>query len=70
MNWADVGGNSRVKHVVIRKDPGIFIHVLCKKRFDFYPKYIKRRKPLAHCPGCIKALKKLIRESQGEIANE
>lgn len=62
MNWSDVKGKSRVKHVVVRRDPGIFIHVLCKKRFNFYPEYIKRRKSLPHCLNCIAALKKLIKE--------
>ena len=61
MNWSDVGAT--VKHVVVRKDPGIFIHVLCKRRFKFYPRYIKRRKSLAHCLNCITVLKKLIQES-------
>jgi len=62
MNWADVG--STVKHVVVRKDPGIFIHVLCKRQFKFYPKYIKRRKPMVHCLNCIAALKKLIHDAR------
>ena len=64
MNWADVRGKSRSQHVVVREDPGIFIHVLCKKRFKFYPEYIKRKKPLVHCLNCITALKKLIHIAQ------
>lgn len=60
MNWKDVGGKSKAQHVVVRTDPGIFIHVLCKKKFRYYPEYIKRRKPLPHCLNCIKILSKLI----------
>ena len=63
MNWKDVRGGSRVTHVVVRTDPGIFVHVLCKKRFNYYPPWRKRRKSLPHCLNCIAALKKLIRES-------
>ena len=58
MNWEDVGVT--VKHVVVRKDPGIFVHVLCNRKFKFYPRYIKRRKLRHHCLNCINALKKLI----------
>ncbi len=59
MNWEDIGVT--LKHVVVRKDPGIFIHVLCNRKFKFYPRYIKRRKLRHHCLDCITALKKLIR---------
>lgn len=58
MNWKDVG--AKVKHVVVRENPGVFVHVLCKKQLKFYSSSKKRRKLQHHCLNCIAALKKLI----------
>ena len=61
MNWQDIGGRSKVKHVVTKWNPGIYIGVLCKQRIANTQIILNRSlSPKPHCLKCIVALKKLI----------
>ena len=62
MNWADIGGKTKVQHVVIEWNYGVNVRILCKHPIIQFHR-VKDNRQLPHCKQCIAALKKLIRES-------
>ncbi|KKK81761.1 hypothetical protein LCGC14_2810210, partial [marine sediment metagenome] len=63
MNWADIGGRTKVQHVVVNWNYGINVSILCKHHIAWRTRVKEGDRQLPHCQQCIDVLKKLIRES-------
>lgn len=66
MNWADIGGRTKVQHVVIVWNYGVNVNILCGHHIIQIAR-VKDNRQLPHCQQCITALKKLIEESKKTV---
>ena len=62
MKWEDIGGYTRVQHLVTASSYGNFVRVLCGARIGFEFS-VKRSRPVPRCRGCLKALARLNAEN-------
>ena len=67
MNWADIGGRTKVQHVVVNWNYGIMISILCKHHIAWRTRVKEGDRQLPHCLQCIDVLKKLIQESKETV---
>ena len=64
MNWADIGGRTKVLHVVVKWNYGISINILCKHHIAWRTRVKEGDRQLPHCLQCIDVLKKLMLEGK------
>ncbi len=69
MNWQDIGGRTKVQHVVTGWDYGVNINILCRHYIIKHAR-TKDNRQLPHCQQCITVLKKLIEESNRTVQLE
>ncbi|KKM65663.1 hypothetical protein LCGC14_1442530 [marine sediment metagenome] len=70
MNWADIGGRTKVLHVVVKWNYGINVSILCGHFIVNRARVKETHRQLPHCLQCIDVLKKLIRESKETVQLE
>ena len=70
MNWQDIGGRTKVQHVVVEWNYGIRVQILCKHHIIQLHRVWTDNRQLPHCQQCITALKKLIEESNKTVQLE
>ena len=70
MNWADIGGRTKVLHVVVKWNYGINVSILCQHFIVNHARVKETHRQLPHCQQCIDVLKKLIRESKETVQLE
>ena len=63
MNWRDIGGRTKVQHVVVKWNYGINVSILCQHFIVNHARVKETHRQLPHCQQCIDVLKKLIQES-------
>ena len=67
MNWADIGGRTKVQHVVVRWNYGISVSILCGHFIVNHARVKETHRQLPHCKQCIDFLKELIQESNEKV---
>ncbi len=70
MNWTDIGGRTKVQHVVVNWNYGINVRILCGHFIVNRARVKETHRQLPLCLQCIDVLKKLIRESKETVRLE